>query len=254
VKYRTIVADPPWQIAAFPKWADEDGVTPVPYPTMSLDEIKALPVGSFADGFAHLYLWTITDYLPQSFDVARAWGFEPSAVLVWCKPPRGVKMGGLFAANVEFVLFCRARSGDAVLRVTTALADAAERAGVTREQINRELGVSDMAGWWLSRLRHRCAPPSWEQYEQIKPLLHLDDSLDDEIRRLNSIRSFEAAPVDTRWFAWPRGAHSAKPEAFLDLVERVSPGPYLELFARRARLGWDTWGNEALGGSDLLAA
>jgi N6-adenosine-specific RNA methylase IME4 len=40
--------------------------------------------------------------------------------------------------------------------------------------------------------------------------------------------------------------HSRKPEAFLDLVEQVSPGPYLELFARRQRLGWDTWGNEAL--------
>lgn len=52
--------------------------------------------------------------------------------------------------------------------------------------------------------------------------------------------------VPTSVFRWPRGEHSAKPEAFLDLVERVSPGPYLELFARRQRLGWDTWGNEAL--------
>lgn len=49
-----------------------------------------------------------------------------------------------------------------------------------------------------------------------------------------------------QWWEWPRGAHSAKPEAFLDIVEAVSPGPYLELFARRQRLGWDTWGNEAL--------
>ena len=40
--------------------------------------------------------------------------------------------------------------------------------------------------------------------------------------------------------------HSRKPEAFLDLVESISPGPYLELFARRNRLGWDTWGNESL--------
>lgn len=39
--------------------------------------------------------------------------------------------------------------------------------------------------------------------------------------------------------------HSAKPEGFQDLVERASPGPYLELFARRQRLGWHTWGNEA---------
>lgn len=40
--------------------------------------------------------------------------------------------------------------------------------------------------------------------------------------------------------------HSAKPEAFLDLIEEASPGPYLEMFARRQRLGWDTWGNQAL--------
>ncbi len=56
--------------------------------------------------------------------------------------------------------------------------------------------------------------------------------------------------VDRRWFQWPRSAPSErtgrKPEAFLDMVESVCPGPYLELFARRQRLGWDTWGNEAL--------
>lgn len=52
--------------------------------------------------------------------------------------------------------------------------------------------------------------------------------------------------IDTTWNLWKRGRHSAKPEAFLDLVEAVSPGPYLEMFARRNRLGWDTWGNECL--------
>ena len=45
-------------------------------------------------------------------------------------------------------------------------------------------------------------------------------------------------------FQWSRGRHSAKPEAFQDMVETVSPGPYLELFARRARPGWTVWGNE----------
>jgi len=39
--------------------------------------------------------------------------------------------------------------------------------------------------------------------------------------------------------------HSKKPEAFYDLIERFSPGPRIELFARRARDGWDRWGNEA---------
>ena len=57
----------------------------------------------------------------------------------------------------------------------------------------------------------------------------------------------EKAPVST-WFVWPRGRHSEKPDAFYDLVEQVSPEPRLEMFSRRARLGWSTWGNEALEG------
>jgi N6-adenosine-specific RNA methylase IME4 len=48
-------------------------------------------------------------------------------------------------------------------------------------------------------------------------------------------------------FTWPRGEHSVKPEAFYDLVESVSPTPRLELFARRARLGWDYAGDGSLG-------
>lgn len=59
--------------------------------------------------------------------------------------------------------------------------------------------------------------------------------------------------VNSQWFDWPRGEHSAKPEAFLDLVEQVSLGPYLEMFARRDRLGWDTWGNESLGTAEMVA-
>lgn len=45
----------------------------------------------------------------------------------------------------------------------------------------------------------------------------------------------------------PQKRHSAKPPGFLELVERLSPGPYLELFAREQRLGWDTYGDEAFG-------
>lgn len=43
------------------------------------------------------------------------------------------------------------------------------------------------------------------------------------------------------------GQHSAKPDAFLDLVEQISPEPRVELFARRARFGWDYAGDESLG-------
>lgn len=57
---------------------------------------------------------------------------------------------------------------------------------------------------------------------------------------------------DSTWFQFKRPyngapAHSAKPEGFLDVVEQVSPGPYLEIFARRARFGWDYAGDGSLG-------
>ena len=39
--------------------------------------------------------------------------------------------------------------------------------------------------------------------------------------------------------------HSRKPDEIVPLIERCSPGPFIELFARGARNGWDMWGNQA---------
>lgn len=48
------------------------------------------------------------------------------------------------------------------------------------------------------------------------------------------------------WFEADRGKHSSKPESFYDLVEKASPGPWFEMFARRRRMGdWHYWGNES---------
>lgn len=52
------------------------------------------------------------------------------------------------------------------------------------------------------------------------------------------------------WFNYKRPykngypCHSKKPPEFHSLIESVSPGPYLEMFAREQRYGWDVWGNE----------
>lgn len=51
----------------------------------------------------------------------------------------------------------------------------------------------------------------------------------------------------------PQKKHSAKPPGFIELVEQITDDPRVELFAREARLGWDSYGNEALGGLSLLA-
>jgi N6-adenosine-specific RNA methylase IME4 len=53
------------------------------------------------------------------------------------------------------------------------------------------------------------------------------------------------------WYQWPRAAHSEKPAHAYDLIEQVSQPPFLELFARSQRLGWESWGNEALCHIDL---
>jgi len=51
-------------------------------------------------------------------------------------------------------------------------------------------------------------------------------------------------PCRPTLFLLPRDKHSKKPDFFYELIEEQSPGPYLELFARRPRAGWDQWGNE----------
>ena len=52
--------------------------------------------------------------------------------------------------------------------------------------------------------------------------------------------------LDSTWWnvKRPHNQHSKKPEFFQDLIEQMSNGPRIELFARRERAGWDVWGNE----------
>lgn len=63
------------------------------------------------------------------------------------------------------------------------------------------------------------------------------------------------APVRFRgqgtWLFAPIQEHSHKPEEVHEIIQRVSPGPYLEMFARRPRAGWNVWGNEVPSDVDL---
>lgn len=54
------------------------------------------------------------------------------------------------------------------------------------------------------------------------------------------------------WLEHPRtNKHSEKPVAFRELIEKLSPAPRVELFARSAHPGWDVWGNEVCSDLDL---
>src|SRR5438046_3571772 len=183
--FRFVVADPPWKLEMGDLRTMNGEVKPrkgndpvqnnveiaeLQSPTMTLEEISALQIPAADD--AHLYVWTINRYIEHTYDIARAWSFEPSTMLYWLKQPMGLGLGGAFVPCVEPILFAR----------------------------RGKLPV-----------KSRC---------------------------------------DRNWWGWPRGKYSAKPEGFQTVVESVSPGPYLEMFARRKRPGWQSWGNEVA--SDVI--
>jgi N6-adenosine-specific RNA methylase IME4 len=109
-KFRLIVADPPWKLDTGPDMfggTGESGHDELAYRQMPLDAIKALPVEECAADDAHLYLWTTNRYVEPAYDIARAWGFRPSVMLVWVKTPRGVGLGDAYRITTEFCLYCR---------------------------------------------------------------------------------------------------------------------------------------------------
>ena len=253
--YRTIVADPPWEIGGFPPNFGYQNGKAVPYPTLSVDEIAGLPVRELCERDADLYLWTINDYIESAYRVARSWGFTPSVLLTWCKPLHGVGLGGKFLSNTEFILYAVRRLPRLIERrreIARQLREALERTGKERSSIDAHFGTKNVAGHWFTPDGYAVNIPTVQQWEWLRDWLGVPagSDLDQLVLSENEKKGERLAPPLTRapgrWFEWPRSAHSVKPEAFLDLVESVSDGPYLELFARRNRLGWDTWGNEAL--------
>lgn len=69
--------------------------------------------------------------------------------------------------------------------MTSRLADLADAAGITRADVDEHMGTSDMGGWWLSRLTHRSACPSVENWARLREFIPGATELDDEVWRLN---------------------------------------------------------------------
>ena len=232
--YATIVADPPWPYDG-PRLPfsrrDQQNSRPWAYSLMSLDQIAAIPVAALASPGAHLYLWTTNRFLEDAFRIVRAWGFTPSHTLVWCKAPMGLGTGGRFTITTEYVLFAREPT-----RAGALVQQARKAAGLSRGDLHRLVRDNDPTGIVYRWEADDCLPTEddWTRLQSALP------SLADIPRP--AIAPSEMAKVDSTWWQWKRGPHSAKPPAFLDLVEQVSPAPRVELFARAQRLGWDSWG------------
>lgn len=106
MQYRTIVADPPWQqpLQSGGRYRSARNRRPraLPYATMSVEAIAALPVGDLAAPDAHLWLWTTNAFLDAAFDVLRAWGFTYMTTITWVKPSGA---GAWFASTTQHCLF-----------------------------------------------------------------------------------------------------------------------------------------------------
>lgn len=202
---------PPYStIVADPPWPYE-GKTPPwrstsesTYSLMSMEAIGALPIPALAANNAHLYLWAVLPLMAEAYAVVAAWGFTAETVLTWCKAGPG--LGGGFRGNTEHLIVAR--------RGWSSVNPSCARCG------GRARGARKCA----------CTSPAWRV--KGRPLADHDCAR----------RSFLTVG-DGTWFVSSRGEHSAKPALFMDLVERMSPGPYVELFARTPRLGWDSWGH-----------
>ena len=109
-KYQTIYADPPWQFQNRTGKAAPEHKRLHRYNTMTLDEIKSLPVQEIADDKSHLYLWVPNALLPDGLSVMQAWGFTYKTNIIWEKIrqdgyPDGRGVGFYFRNVTEILLF-----------------------------------------------------------------------------------------------------------------------------------------------------
>lgn len=97
-KYKTILADPPWDINQRGKYGASNH-----YDLMPLERIKAMPIKDLAEENSHCWLWVTNNTLRCGFDVLEAWGFIPRSVFTWIKLHMGL---GIYLRNcTEHILF-----------------------------------------------------------------------------------------------------------------------------------------------------
>jgi N6-adenosine-specific RNA methylase IME4 len=210
--FRTVLADPAWQyndklvMSDVPRGADSN------YLTMTTAEICALWDGTTLAGHelkddAFLFLWITNPFLLNGVGalVCKSWSFEPKQIITWIK-------GRLEATKIED------GDGDLVAHAKLILRTGLGHytRGVTEHMILATRG---------------------------RPKVFVKDSGVNNLILAEEIDAPVLSDQDTVFVASPTG-HSRKPEASYQLIERVCPGPYLELFARQKRMGWMSWGNE----------
>lgn len=211
--YRVLYADPPWSYGdRGMSGSKKPSGAASHYSTMTLDDIKALPVSLVTADDALCFMWATGPQLPAGLEVMAAWGFEFKTIaFTW------VKTG------------TRDRS-------KAAAREALRRGGVhDAERMTALLG-------WLSPVLLPTFHFGQGSYSRSNAEFVL-------LGKRGAGAPRVCASVRSEVLAKRRG-HSEKPEEVAKRIEQlVGDVPRLELFARRHRPGWDVWGDEVV--SDL---
>lgn len=109
-RFATVMADPPWRFQNSTGKVAPEHKRLNRYGTMTLEDIKALPVSEVAADTSHLYLWVPNALLPEGLAVMAAWGFKYKANVVWHKIRKdggsdGRGVGFYFRNVTELLLF-----------------------------------------------------------------------------------------------------------------------------------------------------
>ncbi len=149
-KYGIIYADPPWAFKVYSKKGMGRSAE-THYPTMSLDDIKNLPVSDIADKDCALFMWTTIPMLKNCFEVLSAWGFVFKTIaFVWIKQNRKSDslfwgMGYWTRANAEFCILATKGSPKRVAKdvhqvIISHIEEHSKKPNEARERIIRLMG------------------------------------------------------------------------------------------------------------------
>lgn len=154
-KYSIIYADPPWAYRTYSK-KGQGRSAESHYPTMCIEDIKALPVGELAAKDCALFLWITFPCLCEALEVLTAWGFSYKTVaFVWVKQNRRnddlfTGMGYWTRANAEICILAtkgHPKRVDAGVRqvILSHIEEHSKKPDEARERIVRLMG--DLPAW-----------------------------------------------------------------------------------------------------------
>lgn len=148
-KYSVIYADPPWHYRVWSKKGAGRSAESH-YSTMSLEDIKALPVHRLAAKDCALFLWVTFPLLKEAWPVMDAWGFSyKSVAFVWVKQNRKAPtlftgMGYWTRANARDLFACHQRAPETCnagyIRVLSHIEEHSKKPEEARSRIVRLLG------------------------------------------------------------------------------------------------------------------